>query len=346
MAGISIYSNSQRYEALPFFILFSTFLIIFSGFNTASPDYVGYKNIAISVGDYAEFYSGSTANLHGDFTFYLISSFINTLGLDIQFVFIIISFISIGITSYVIYKTSYNPMLSLLLFASHHYLNKDVIQIRAALSSAFLLLAIYIFINRNKFIGLVSYALSILSHTSSIITLPPILLSKFISKKNIVKALLILLTLSFVVNLSSGGFFGILKYIEPFLPSGVKNYLNWEIYNYDMGLLNLSLIRALFFSCLLLFLFNKYEQTNTEIVFLSCYIFGTCILIAFSDFAILSGRLSSVLMSAEFIILVNTAVKLKRKLYLFFILLYSTILFFNNILFSSYGLGEFEFNLI
>ncbi|MEQ5321972.1 EpsG family protein [Providencia rettgeri] len=345
--GLSIYSNANKNKVLPFFLLFTICLIIFAGFNTASPDYMGYKGIALAVGDYDDFYSGSSTELHGDFTFYVISSLVNSLGLDIQFVFIIISFISVGVTAYIVYKLSYNPMLSILLFSSHHYLNKDVIHIRTALSSAFLLLAIYIFTNRSKFWGVISYIFSILSHSSSLITLPPILFSQFFSKKNITKILVLFLILSFIINFIGGGFFGILQYIEPFLPSGVKNYLNWDIYNYDMGLLNLSLIRALFFSCILILLFNKYEQTKEEIIFLFCYVFGTCILISFSDFAILSGRLSSVLMSAEFIILVNASSKLKNKKYILFCLLfYSSALLLNNILFSSYELGKFEFNLI
>lgn len=342
---LCIISNEKKTSTLPAFFLYSCFLIIFAGFNTSSPDYLGYKNIAESVGNYDDLYSGSSQDLHGDFTFYLISSIVNTLNLDIQFVFIFIALFSVGITSFVIFRTSSVPILSILLYSSHHYLNKDVIQIRAALSSALILLTIYFISRGKKILGGSSYLMSFLSHSSSVVTLPPIFISKICPQRYSKKLLFSFLLIAFLVNTLGGGFFGLLKYFEFLLPIGVKNYLNWDIYNYDMGILNLSTIRALFFSLFLVYFYDKYPKTKEEIILTFCYVFGTCLLVAFSDFAILSGRLSSVLMSGEFIILVNAAYKMKRKRYLVFILIYSCLLLANNIFLSSYNLGDFNFKL-
>ncbi|WP_217511439.1 EpsG family protein [Vibrio metschnikovii] len=343
---LCIISNEKKENTLSVFFLCSCSLIIFAGFNTSSPDYLGYKNIAESVGDYDDLYSGSYQDIHGDFTFYLISAIVNTLNLDIQFVFIFIALISVGITSFVIFRMSSFPILSILLYSSHHYLNKDVIQIRAALSSALILLTIYFISRRRKILGGASYLMSFLSHSSSVITLLPIIISKICPQRYTRNLLISFLLIAFIINTLGGGFFGLLKYFEFLLPIGVKNYLYWDIYNYDMGLLNLSSIRALSFSLFLLYFYYKYPQKKEEIILTFCYVFGTCLLIAFSDFAILSGRLSSVLMSGEFIILVNAAHKMKKKRYLVFILVYSCLLLVNNIFLSSYNLGDFDFKLI
>ncbi|CTS66911.1 TPA: EpsG family protein [Escherichia coli] len=340
-----VVSNQKKNDTISLYFAFTCILIILAGFNTASPDYLGYKTIAQNVGSYEDFYSGSTKNLHGDFTFFLISSIVNTFKLDIQFVFIIVAFISVGITSFVIYKTSCLPMLSLLLFSSHNYLNKDVIQIRAALSSALILLAIYFFSRGRKLFGGCSYFFSLLSHSSAIVTAPPIIMSRLCPPQHVKSVLFFLLIFAFFINVFAGGFFGILNYFESFLPSSVKNYLYWDIYNYDMGVLNLSSIRALFFSLVLLWLYNKHPKSKEDVILTFSYIFGTCILIAFSDFAILSGRLSSILMSGEVIVLVNAAYKMKGKSSLVFILFYSGLLLVNNVFFSSYNLGFFDFKL-
>ena len=330
---------------LPFYLLFWVFLILFAGFNTASPDYDGYKHIAEQVGSFEDFADGSTKNLHGDITFYLISSFVNTFELDIQFVFIIMAFISISITSFVVFKLSNNPFVSLILYGSHHYLNKDVIQIRAGLSSSLLLLTVLLISYRHKIFASYSYFFSVMSHSSSLIALPPIMATMLISRQQLSRLLVAVIIVGFVIHVL-GGFFGLLKYIEIFLPQGVKNYIDWQLYNYDMGLFNLSSIRALFISSALIFFLNRVEQSRSDVIFISCYIMGTFLLIAFSDFAILAGRLSSILMSAEIILLVNLASKLKKIKFLLLVVFYALLVFLNNVLFSPFNLGEFSFDLI
>ncbi|MFG0454074.1 EpsG family protein [Shewanella mangrovisoli] len=340
-----IISNQRKITTLPIFFAYSCILIVFAGFNTLSPDYLGYKTIALNVGNYDDFYSGSSKQLHGDLTFYLISALVNSFHLDVQFVFIFIAFISVGITSYIIYKTSSVPIVSILLYSSHHYLNKDVIQIRAALSSALILLAIYFISKGRTFWGYSSYLTSFLSHSSAIVTVPPVLMSRLCPQKYVMKVFFAILIIAFTVNILGGGFFGVVPYFEFMLPVGVKNYLNWDIYNYDMGILNLSTVRAIFISLFLIYAYGKFYNTPSELILMWCYLFGTGLLIAFSDFAILSGRLSSILMSGEFIILVNAAYKMRSRFYLFFVLIYSCLLLVNNLFLSSYGLGKFNFQL-
>lgn len=345
ISAISLYFKLNKWLLFNVFIVFSFFLIVFSGFNTKSPDYIGYLGIINSVGNFFDLLLGSAKDLHGDYLFFLIASIVNTLTSTNQIVFIIVSFLSVGITSFVIYSKSNYPLLSILLFSSHNYLNKDAIQIRAALCSAFLVLAIYYMSQQNNKRAFLSFFASIFSHSSGLISIVPIIIYKVLKANQLRKCMCFALVVAIIFQVS-GGFFGFISYFEFLLPQGLKNYIGWDIYNYSLGFFNISSIRAFVISICIIYYFEELSRCNFNLIASIFYIVGACLLLAFSDFAILAGRLSSILLSVEVILLVNLFHMRPLRQFRIVVFIYALIMLANNFLFSDFDLGVFYFDLI
>jgi len=319
-------------------------LVFTSGYNTASPDYLGYKKIMEASGDFGDIFNTDFSDIHGDPIFYLLSSIINSLNIDVQFTFLLISSLSIGILLFVVFKESTYPILSMLMYISHHYLNKDMIQIRAGIASSFLLLCIYFLVNRKYVKSSVASILSILSHSSSFISVIPFLFYKTIKVTHVRKVAVVLLFMSAIMyKIDAFGFF--VSNFGDLLPLSVQGYIKWESYNYNLGLLSISTIRALLISTLLIVFYDRIvelnDYTKTSFWF---YIIGTCFILLFNDVAILSGRLSSMLFSIDIILLVNFAASFKSKITLIILIFYSSANLYYNLYVNSFSLGSVLFD--
>ena len=230
------------------------------------------------------------------------------------------------------------------MYVSHHYLNKDMIQIRAGLASSFLLLCIYFLVNKKYIQSILASILSILSHSSSIISIIPFLFYKIIKVVNVRKVAVMLLFMSAIIfKVNAFGFF--VSMFGDLLPLSVQGYIKWENYNYNLGLLSLSTIRALLISTVLIVFYERIVELSefTKVSF-CFYIIGTCFILIFNDVAILSGRLSSMLFSIDIILLVNLAASFKNKMALVILIFYTSANLYYNLYFNSFSLGTVVFD--
>ena len=80
-----------------------------------------------------EFRLTNIKNIHGEVGFLFLISIIKTIGLGERFLFWVVGFLSVGLTLYYYIKKSPYFIISLLIYFSHTFLLRDMIQIRSGL---------------------------------------------------------------------------------------------------------------------------------------------------------------------------------------------------------------------
>ncbi|MCD9544468.1 hypothetical protein GLP24_06360 [Photobacterium carnosum] len=320
------------YSSKSILFIVAFLLIVIAGFNLTSNDYIAYSEIIkqsaiLPISEYN--------NIHGDFLFKLLSGFVysNTGSLDATFV--TFAFISVFSVFYIITKDSKLAFFSVFIYFAHAFLNKEMIQIRAGLASALLLVAISSQAHRKNKMAFIYIVLSGYFHSSALIALIPYTFSLFFKGDNFKKISFILLLLSF-----SFYFFNIPAVIIQYsnllgiLPNGVNNYTEWNLYNYDLGLLNPNTIKQIIIIFLALYYFSNNKLYSTYYCY---FLIGVCWLISFSSIAILAARISSILTISELILvpmIIQNAVKNRILIGWIFIFLY-IVMFFMNVFFRN-----------
>lgn len=310
-----------------FLLIAAYILILLAGLNTTSNDYREYIDMfkqasMLPLDQYSQ--------IHGEFVFLAISGFIYNLFDTHEYVFLFISTISVFITFYVIFKDSKLAFLSVLIYLSHAFLNKEMIQIRAGITSAIILVAISMQSKNEKWKPLLLIFISGLFHTSGLIAIIPYFLCSFINISKQVKLSCILITLACIFYFLNGFKLSI-PILQSFglLSDSVQNYLVWDEYNYDLGFFNPNTIKQL----IVLFFAAYYFSENKFYATYYCYFYiGVCWLIAFSSTAIIAARVSSILSVSELILIPAILLNAKKNriiLGLFFLLLYFSMFVIN-----------------
>ncbi|MEZ9576861.1 MULTISPECIES: EpsG family protein [unclassified Vibrio] len=314
-------------------VVFGTFII---AFNFETPDYSSYIYIVNEVGSFDDYLSGSTEGLHGDFTFFFLSALSNSMGFEPWFVFGCIGLISISIVCFVVVKTSPVPALSIFIYLSHSFINKEMIQRRAGLATAFALLAIYYLSKNSKVRTTGSLSLMVLSHSSSIFSFAPIVMYKLVSKHKFRLLALVCLGLSVSFNVM-GGFAFISQLFPSLVPQQVLMYSEWDKYNFEIGIFSPSVLRAVLISVLSIVYFHKIKDNAFLTLSFLFYIGATCFLITFSDLAILAARVSSILFCVECILVPFIMNCFSSKYGYFLAWLYGVLILSNNIILGGLG---------
>lgn len=303
------------------------FLVVIAGLNTTSPDYDTYTLMFKSA---AELPFSQYDNIHGEFIFLVISGFIYEVFGSQEAVFTAFSFFSVTLTVYLITKNSKYVFISVLIYMSHAFLNKEMIQIRAGIASALVLLAITMQARGKDIKAILAIIVGSLFHVSSLIAIVPLILCKFIEPRWHLRLSFILLLLSYSFYLGGGVDF-IVHFLDGIglLPSRVSNYLEWDEYNFDLGLLNPNTLKQVF----ILLLAMMYFRIDKEYTTYFCFFYITvCWLIAFSSVAIIGARVSSILSVSELILvpaIIYNTTKNRNILGVVFILIYATMFIVN-----------------
>lgn len=146
-------------------------LPVISGFNVTSPDYLNYREIFREIGTLYDLIFGSGIMSREPIFSTLVSLF-NGISEGDEIVFWVISLISISISFYVFINASPYVGLSVCLYLIHPFLNKEMIQIRAGLATAFILLFIYLLSKRSKY-SFGAFFVGIGVHFSSLVSFIP-----------------------------------------------------------------------------------------------------------------------------------------------------------------------------
>ena len=156
-------------------IIYSLFVFIF---NSTSPDYENYR---VLINNYYPSLT-SLEILKGDSFFIILSNFFTFMGLRFELIMIIISIFSILIKNIIFMKLKNGSLISTFYFSSLFWVH-EMIQIRVALSTTFILLAWW-FYKQNKYkLYWFWFAFATLAHNSAIIFVIFDFIKKFKNKK-------------------------------------------------------------------------------------------------------------------------------------------------------------------
>lgn len=229
--------------------------------------------------------------------FILLSSIIKSISTNETFYLTIISIITLIFLFIDFRKYSIFPLIGVCVYISRFYIGRNLIQIRAALAIAIVLLCIYYAHERKLFKFLFVVTIASLFHTTMVIVYPFYWINKLKIKK---RHIVICLILSFIATVT------VTPYLRPYLMDFADSY-DYNSYvsetsskAYGLGLLN----PMIYYQCFLLLSFTFFQDRIKDICsyyfeFRNAYLYSTIIIIVLSQWAIASGRLSTIFATVE-----------------------------------------------
>ncbi len=301
-------------------ILFFTFLFIlaiFAGTRTGWPDQDIYEWVFSQVPPLPEFlFGGTQVDFREEYMFIVLNSVIKCFSADPVVMFLVMAFISLGITLFVYKKYSPFFMLSVLFYTSVLYPSREMEQIRMAIASALILLGLAFLVEkkRNCFVMMVFFAS--LFQASAFFSLFGYLLYRL---NLTTKKILFLLICSFFI----GTYFPLAyKFFNIFLKANIggsllergASYYGNQEYGHALGVVKPYSLKLLC-GCLLSMIFRKTLNARVK-YFEVMFIFLSGALMwyfLFNDLAIIAVRGANImsvgepLIFASFLLLFNTA---------------------------------------
>ena len=331
LAFISEYLPLHKSKLL--YVLMGISLIIVAGFRDGQrmPDYETYEGMYYVV-------------VSDSFSYFIEISFIYIAKLSSVIVeenpvalFIIYAIIGVTLKLFSIKKLSNLYFYSLVIYTSNYFILHEMIQIRAGVATAFILLSIVSVYNRNlkHFFFLIGCAT--LFHYSSIV----FLFLWFLRKNSYNKYLYFsLIPIAYLIHFTLDP----LSLIVNYLPFDLKN-LKMDIYTDEsrakrleinvLGIFILTrMIILVYFTSFanLIKLYNKYF-----FILLKCYAFGIFIYIAFAKYPEISVRICYTLLVSEIIIIPTLLYTIKgHYLPRVILVLYGLLAFILNVYFTTY----------
>ncbi len=149
------------------FVVFGIILISIATFKT-----VGNDDDSENYEMMFEHYDDTFITLSVEYSFLLISEFLNSISHDVVILFLFYTTISICIKFVAISQLTTNIFLTLVIFLSHFFILHDMIEIRVSVSAAFFLLAIRPICNKERLKAFFFLAIAVFFHYSALVLLP------------------------------------------------------------------------------------------------------------------------------------------------------------------------------
>lgn len=218
------------------------------------------------------------------------------------FMFLVVAALAVGL-NFSSFK-AYSPyfLTAVLFYFVHIYVLREMIQIRGGLATAVCLFSLRYLVQKRYTKFVLVWLLAVSIHFSTLIWG---LVALCYWLKPSVKTLTTVLVLSLIVGLvypfgqiikSSLGIAGINPRVAEYVAYGDEGFAG------TLGIFtNINALKSVFISAVLIFLYYRGHAADSPFFYplLCAYITGTCWMLLFNDFAIIGGRLSSVLLTVE-----------------------------------------------
>ncbi len=260
-------------------------------------------------------------------------------------IFFLVAFLGVGINAYNYKKKSSYVILSLLLYFVHTYLYREFGQIRAGVACAIGLFTVSQIYYREHKRVLLTIGIATMFHFAALSLFLPYFLSFFkITRKRLVLVGIIGILLGSV---------GVSDFLVSILPDKfiiiekIVQYSQSEKYARDLGLLNITNIKnyAVLFSFLIFWrkLKNKVPYFKIMMLFLAL---NAAWRVAFSDFAILAGRIATFYSIVE-VILIPYMITIFRQKFIIWLLiiLYAGLMLFLNLYHQDLNTLPYNFSV-
>jgi len=334
---VEFFRNNKNLKFI-MLIIASLILILFAGLREVGvgTDDFNYYNIFNDIPSLTEIFFENTQfhfdDYHKEYGYIFINIFIKNFTTNYTVLFILIAFIAVGLNTYNYKKYSSFIFLSLLLYFVHTYLYRDLNQIRAGVATAIGLFTITQIHKKEHLKFFFTLFIASLFHIAVLSLMLPYIISFFKIDRN--RGILI-----FIIGVFFG-VIGISSIIINFLPSelgsaaqSLNNYAQSQTNSRDLGMFNITNIKSLFIFILLLIFYTKLENKVKyfNILFLF-YALAVSWRFAFSDFAILSGRIATFFEIVEVILIPSFLLILRQKILgSFLIILYAFLILYLNV---------------
>lgn len=249
--------------------------------------------------------------------FVLLCSIIKLFTYNYLWLFLIAAAISVFINAYNYFKYSPYVILSLILYFSHPFLYKEMGSIRTGIASAILLFTIG-FIYRKKLLQFSAVTLAAsLFHFGAL----PFFLSYFANLLNFKKKTLYIILAAAILI----GLIGISPLMIRLLPATgeisqkILVYYETEQYSASLGVFDITNVKLMFFSILLIFFKDKLQSRYPIFnILLFIYLVGTVWRVVFNDFGIFAARIATFFAIVEIILLpmLVTVIRIRVLAYL------------------------------
>jgi len=275
-------------------------LATIAGLRYGDRDYYNYVDIYESSSKlFAEF---DTTDIHGEPGYLFVNRICKTVGIGTVGLFMIMSFSSVFLSLNFFRKYSPYFLVAVLIYFSHVFLLRDMMQIRAGLAASISLYALP-YIERRRFLPFLLLLVSAALIHAGVLILIPLYIAYpyYLKHKSSVKYLV---AFGFVLGLILNA--GVIQYlITRFLNiPAVTIYLEDPEYFASLGLLNIVLVKNLILFCFLIYYRKEIEEKVVHFdVFLLCFAVGVFWLSAFNHFAIVAARLATYFSNTEHILL-------------------------------------------
>lgn len=330
-AFISEHISSMKSKIL--YVFLGLILIIIAGFRDGEsmPDYSTYEGLYFEV-------FGNNFSYFVEMSFIYIAKLSNIIidGNPVV-LFVIYAILGVSLKLYSIIKLSDLCFYSLIIYVSNYFILHEMIQIRAGVATAFILLSIIPLYNRAIKYFLVLIGCAVLFHYSSLI----FLLLWFLKPNKYNKVLYIsIIPLAYLMHFSGTD---PISLIIKLLPSDVVSlkvaYLDKDraerLAINVFGIFVLTRIVILIYFTFFVNLVEKYNKYN--FILLKCYAIGIFVYIALAQYPEFAVRISYTLMATE-IIIIPTLIYTIKEYYLsrLIVVLYGLLAFLLNVYFTSY----------
>ncbi len=317
ISGTKKYSQNQ-FSNVAYLVLFVTLFVI-AGSRYGDRDYFNYVDAFIEAPEWSE------KSITMEFGYRYLGLLLKRIGFSVRDFFLFYSFLSVGIMFLFIRKLSPFIFVSVLIYFSHVYIYRDMLQIRAALSIGLAMFSIP-YIEKRNFVKTFSILLFCnFFHFVSAFFIIVYFLYPYINSKRVIYT--ILLGCVFGMLLNESFFEYILTLFDIRL---LRLYIQDESYYYDLGLLNPVLIKHIIILIPILYNYDFFKRKVKYFeVYLTSYVMACFFLSAFSSFAIIAARIATLFSNVEHILLPSLMLLNKyRILTLILIITYSFIAFY------------------
>lgn len=334
-----------------FFLYSAIVLIFFSGFRALGvgdddfnyfSKFLDFPNVIEWLGG-QESYSYNKVLMEPGYVF--LGAVVKVFTLDYIYLFLVVSFFSVGLSSYNYYKYSRYIFLTLTLFFVHTYLYRDMNQIRSAVAAAIGLFTISQIHNRQHIRVYFTLGLAALFHMASVVLVVAYFLSFLnITRKRVIAAYFFALSL---------GLIGFSQVVYSFLPrvgileKKIQSYTESEKFTDSISMFDLTNIKNSAILFVLVFFWNRLVRVVAHFqVMVLFYLLAVGIRIAFWDLGVLAARTSTFFAIVEVILVPYFVLIFRSKLFVtILILLYSLCVLYLNVyvkkISGSYSLSIF-----
>nr|WP_068892643.1 EpsG family protein [Pedobacter panaciterrae] len=256
--------------------------------------------------------------LHGEPGYIFINSFIKSIGLGYTTVFGLVATLSVSLNLIFYRKNTNFVLIALLIYFSHVFLLRDMMQIRSGLAASISLFALCHVESRRFLRFSVLILIAALFHSGVLLLFIGYVLYPYYLRNRWLKYVMILLGLILGLILNQGFFEFIFSSVLN-IPA-VSTYLYESEYFSSLGLLNPVLIKNVILLCVLIYFSDDIAgHVPNFSVLLMFFVIGIFWLSAFNNFSIIAARIATYFSNVEHILLPSLFYLKANKFVLWFI---------------------------